>query len=377
MSISLISLITTPIKQIATIATFVTHNVVAAAVTGVIIVGGSAAGVISVVNHSNGKSGTAQTHTQTQTLKPTGIKKTDPDAPTILVKDPDTGKTRAVSQKDIKENPSLLNDVVKNPTVSDYQTAGIAPPTNTAIYNCVKAVTNGQTYYTAAPIGVVVDLTRYCKTISDPSSNSTISQSEVKYSHTTQTYINGNTSIESSMFDTLTDGKGGKLCTGAGTRSGFNASTTYYIGGSTTPTIPSRQYDMNCKRSEYVSNGNGAYTAPDGSTAFGFYTFYAQYQYQPTTFTYQTRIISCTIHTHQTNLLNNSTGKYYDRDYDTPYAFTDTYPTSSVGYAGQEPCSFLRDNGTMTRISIYAKYDANNSWTIGESFFGISALHND
>lgn len=385
MYIPIISVIIKPIKHLVSIAshhtaaqavaTFVSQNVVAVSVAGAVVVSGGAVGVVSVVNHNNGKPDT----TQTQPNNPPDSKKTDPDAPTILVKDSETGETRAVSQNDIKKDPSLLNNVIKTPIASDYQSAGITPPSDPAIYDCVKVLSDEQTYYNVMPNGSGIMITdpKYCKTISDSSSNNAPSQPEVRYSHTTQTYINGNTTIDTSEQPTLIDGNGGRLCTGAGTRVGFNNSTTYYIGGSDTPTTPSRQYDMDCKRYEYVSNGNGAYRTPSGSTASGFYTFYALYQYQPTTFTYQRRIISCTIHTHQTNILDNNTGQYFDRDYDTPYGFTDTYPTSSVGYTGQEPCSFLRNNGTMTRVSVYATYDANNSWTIATSFFGINALYND
>ena len=360
-------------KATRVVVTFVSHNVIAVSVAGAIVVGSGAIGLVSFVNQINSKSDAAQS----QPNSTTDIEKTDTDTtPTILVKDPETGKTRQVSQSDIKKDPSLINDVIKTPSANDYQNAGISQPLNQAIYDCIETISGDPKYEVqlTQSSGMGLNDPNYCKTITKQVSPPTSSQPEVIYSHSTQTYINGNTTIESSMFDSLSDGNGGKLCNGTGTRLPYG--NYYFIGGSDI-VEPSRQFDNNCQRYDYVNSGNGLYEASNGQSAYGLYTLYAKFQYQPITFTYQTRKISCTIHTHQTNLIDKNTGEYFDRDYDISYGFTDTYPISSVGYAGEDPCSFLRNNCTMTRVSIYAAYDANNSWTIATSFFGIDALNSD
>ena len=355
--------------------TYIAHNTVLIAVVGVLILGGGAVGIASVINH-NDKSPA----TQTQPNDHGGNIKTDSDAPNILVKDPKTGETRAVSLNDIKKNPTLLHNVIETPTATDYQNAGVDPPKNPAIYDCVKVVTDGQTYYNVLPAGSGVMITDpiYCITISDSQTNNTPSQPEVRYSTTTYTFTSHTPAIEKNIVGTLSDGSGGRLCTGTGTRVGFNTSTTYYIGGSDIPTIPSRQYNMDCKRYEYVSNGNGAYTNSQGSTSHGFFTFYALYQFTPVTFTYQMRKISCTIHTHQTNIFNNNTQQYFDRDYDTTRKITDTYPTSSIGYSGQDSCSFIRNDGVVANYQsgFEVTYDANNHWMAGGGILGFSYKNN-
>lgn len=138
MHIPIFSTVTKPIKYLVSsfshyaatraVATFVSHNVIAVSVASAVIVGGSIVGVVSIVNHGNSRTTPIVQGDST-------TKKTDPDAPTILVKDPDTGEIKAVSQNDIAKNPSLMSNVINTPTASDYQNAGISPPINISSSN--------------------------------------------------------------------------------------------------------------------------------------------------------------------------------------------------------------------------------------------------
>lgn len=56
----------------------------------------------------------------------------------ILVKDPETGETKAVTKEEIKNNPSLAKNVIVSPTKSDYQAANVQAPSDSRIYTCVK-----------------------------------------------------------------------------------------------------------------------------------------------------------------------------------------------------------------------------------------------
>lgn len=88
----------------------------------------------------------------------------------ILVKDPETGETKAVTKEEIKNNPSLAKNVIVNPTKNDYKEANVSAPSDPRPYNCVRE------YYEATGERLIVaDLggsfmqvnLAQCKTVSD------------------------------------------------------------------------------------------------------------------------------------------------------------------------------------------------------------------
>lgn len=63
-----------------------------------------------------------------QTIEPTQeIEEANKDEP-IIVKDPETGEVRSVSEEEVKSSPVLQKQVVNNPTKQDYEAAGVNPP---------------------------------------------------------------------------------------------------------------------------------------------------------------------------------------------------------------------------------------------------------
>lgn len=71
----------------------------------------------------------------------------------ILVKDPETGETKAVTKEEIKNNPSLAKNVIVSPTKSDYSSAGVSAPSDPKIYNCIKEI-----YEVDGTVNVIIDL---------------------------------------------------------------------------------------------------------------------------------------------------------------------------------------------------------------------------
>lgn len=116
------------------------------------IIIGSVIGLMLLVG-TIGALNPTETHQEPLAPETTQNPSEDLDEPTVLVKDPETGETMAVSPNEIKNNPGLAKRVISNPSAQDYQSAGTQAPSDPRIYNCVKEI-----YESTGESRLVVDL---------------------------------------------------------------------------------------------------------------------------------------------------------------------------------------------------------------------------